>query len=412
MPVQHIIVSEAEAGQKLLQFLQRRLGREVPQSFLLRIIRKGEVRVNKGRKAPFDRIEAGDDVRIPPVSGAAERPSATSNVLPNVSPYAAQTPPAKNAAQHHASTSAGTGTGGGLNVLAETSDLLVLNKPAGLPVQTGSGHRDAVTTRLEHLYAGADFMPTPAHRLDKNTSGLLLVAKSYAMLRTLHELFRREEVECDGAGGVNSVGGTNGANSVHVAHGGKFVVGGGLQKIYVAWVRGDWQMPSGKEERLEDIIAKIDENGQEKMRRVASAPLPSAVKKGITPAAQNAFLPVLDEKTTPQGRYASCVVRRLCYKNGATLLCIRLETGRTHQIRVQLALRGHPIIGDSKYGNSAPRTKMRTGAQNEERNFLRAEKSGLLLHAASITLPDGEQYFCPAPWTGKWAFDVSLLHTV
>ncbi|MFR7887637.1 MAG: pseudouridine synthase, partial [Bilophila wadsworthia] len=151
-------VTAAEAGQKLLQFLSRRF--EEPQSVLHRWIRTGQVRINGGRAKPFDRVELNDEIRVPPFAGAgtkAERVPASSG--------GKELPP----------------------IVAETADVIVFCKPSGLPVHPGTGHTDSLTTRLEAAFAGSPFIPAPVHRLDRDTSGLLLVGKTYAAVRRLSD---------------------------------------------------------------------------------------------------------------------------------------------------------------------------------------------------------------------------------
>ena len=152
-------VTAAEAGQKLLQFLSRRF--EEPQSVLHRWIRTGQVRINGGRAKPFDRVELNDEIRVPPFAGAgtkAERVPASSG--------GKELPP----------------------IVAETADVIVFCKPSGLPVHPGTGHTDSLTTRLEAAFAGSPFIPAPVHRLDRDTSGLLLTLDGELVLDglTLH----------------------------------------------------------------------------------------------------------------------------------------------------------------------------------------------------------------------------------
>ena len=297
-----LTVSPEEAGQKLLQFLARRL--DTPQSVLHRWIRTGQVRRNGKRTQPFARLAEGDAVRLPPFAvqdaKAAENPmDADSLPLPEI--------------------------------LLQTRSVFVCVKPAGLPVHAGTGHTDSLTARLHAHCADGNFLPTPAHRLDKPTSGLLLVARTYVALRALHEAMISRDA---------------------------------LTKIYLAWARGNcpWLEPT----LLEDGIAKIaEEDGFERMELVA---LDHAAKK------------------------ASLTVQRLQERQGASLLRMVLHTGRTHQIRAQLAGRAFPLIGDLKYG----------GPPCEQ---------GLLLHAAQLSfspaladileLPDTD-IFCPPPWQDPW----------
>ena len=259
--VQHWSVTPAEAGQKLLQFLERRLARELPRSALQRWIRTGQVRVDGRRAKPFDRIAAEQVVRIPPYIQ-----DAVSLLFSDQTPeHAAETTPSDV-----------------LDLIHETDELLVLAKPAGLAMHPGTGLHDSLATRLAKAYAGASFMPTAAHRLDRETSGLLLAAKTYGRLQALHELFRERRV----------------------------------LKTYLAWVAGDWTAESVME--LRDQLEKARGQAFERVR-------------------------------TGQGKEAGAMAACLHRIPGASLLAVRLLTGRTHQIRVQLSGRGFPILGDSKY---------------------------------------------------------------
>ena len=288
-----LTVSDEEAGQKMLQFLVRRLG--FARSMLHRWIRTGQVRRNGSRAGAFDRVEAGDSIRVPPfalrMAAVSETVAASGGPLPDI--------------------------------VAELPGLLVLNKPAGLPVQPGSGHADSVASRLAAHFAHLPFKPTPAHRLDKDSTGLLLAATSFERLRTLHEAFTRRE----------------------------------LKKDYLTWVEGIWQQDGLC--TLRDLLEKTGGFGQEKVR-------------------------------SGRGREALCEVVCLRREERRSLLRVTLLTGRTHQIRAQLSVRGHPICGDVKYG-------------------ARPRRGGLLLHAFSMELPEGERFACPPPWSGAWAVPFELL---
>lgn len=290
---QPLLVTAEEAGQKLLQFLARRFGE--PQSVLHRWIRTGQVRINGGRAKPFDRVELGDEVRVPPFAGggaqAAVAAKADRSLLPPI--------------------------------VAETDELIVFCKPAGLPVHPGTGHADSLTARLEKSFAGAPFMPAPVHRLDRDTSGLLLVGKTYAAVRRFSD-----------------------ALAAHAD----------IEKDYLAWARGE--CPWVRATRLEDRLSKRSvEGGREKM--VAGTP-----------------------RHAPDGKEASLTVRRLEVRQGNSLLLVRLHTGRTHQIRAQLAERGFPLIGDVKYGGPPC-------------------EGGLKLHAARLRV-GGSVFAAPPPWGGLW----------
>lgn len=197
-------VTAAEAGQKLLQFLSRRF--DEPQGVLHRWIRTGQVRINGGRAKPFDRVELGDEIRVPPFAGAGaktERASAPSGGV--------ELPP----------------------IVAETDDVIVFCKPSGLPVHPGTGHTDSLTARLEAAFAGSPFIPAPVHRLDRDTSGLLLVGKTYAAVRRLSDALAAHD--------------------------------GSVAKDYLAWVQGE--CPWSRPKRLEDHLAKrtVGAQGREKV---------------------------------------------------------------------------------------------------------------------------------------------------
>lgn len=165
--VSHVEVSEEQAGQRLDNFLTALL-KGVPKSHVYRLLRKGEVRVNKGRSRPDYRLAAGDTVRIPPV----RRPAATE--------------PAP----------AGRATGARLEgaILHEDDRLIVLDKPSGLAVHGGSGLSHGVIEALRAARPDAPYLEL-VHRLDRETSGCLLVAKRRSLLRTLHSLLREGRME-------------------------------------------------------------------------------------------------------------------------------------------------------------------------------------------------------------------------
>lgn len=283
MPKAQIItVTSAESGQKLLQFLERRLTGDVPRSAVQRWIRKGQVRVDKGRKKPFDRIEAGQQVRIPPYTpGETAEPSSQGKLI----------------------------------IAHEDERILAIAKPAGLAAHGGDKIEDSVVARLAARYPDADFRPTLAHRLDKDTSGILLAAKTYESLRTLNDLF----------------------------------ASGGVGKLYLAWVKGPWREPGTI--MLEDQLEKQGAPGNEKVH-------------------------------TGSGKTALAEVTGLISNPKYSLVAVRLLTGRTHQIRVQLASRKHPVVGDRKYG------------KGNERGAMRLHCFAMCFEGLTLTLAP--------PWTGKW----------
>jgi len=164
MSVQYIEVSAADAGQRLDNFLLRHL-KGVPRSKIYRIVRKGEVRINKGRAKPDYKLTAGDSVRIPPV---------------RVSDNSTTTPSQRLIAQVTAA------------IVYEDAHVLVLNKPAGIAVHAGSGVAHGVIEALRAARGSIDFLEL-VHRIDRDTSGCLVLAKSRSVLRQLHDVWRDGE---------------------------------------------------------------------------------------------------------------------------------------------------------------------------------------------------------------------------
>lgn len=168
--VQLLTISDDEAGQRLDNFLLAKL-KGVPKSLIYRIVRKGEVRVNKGRTKPEYKLQADDVVRIPPVRVAEKNDAPISNKLQKVAELE----------QH---------------ILFEDDVLLVLNKPSGTAVHGGSGLSFGVIEALRALRPQARFLEL-VHRIDRDTSGILLVAKKRSALRALHEQLRDKTVQKD-----------------------------------------------------------------------------------------------------------------------------------------------------------------------------------------------------------------------
>lgn len=298
--VSHWRVDPAEAGQKLVRFVDRRFQRAVPLSALQRWIRTGQVRVDGARVRPDTRLGSGQTVRIPP-----HEPG----------PQAILRPAAAD-----------------LTVLHETEDLLILVKPAGLPVHPGSGHADSIAARIRARSKASPWTPTPAHRLDRDTSGLLAVAKSYHRLRQLHESWRSGQV----------------------------------RKAYLAWLSG---------------LAEWDEPAL------------------ITAQAAKARVHDRERMVLGQGKTLASLVWTIARQDRASLALIAPLTGRTHQVRVQLAGLGHPLLGDRKYGGPA---RQDSGAQGR----------GMLLHAWYLAWPGFEQTLLPqwpVPWSTTGLIDEETL---
>ncbi|EGP05741.1 23S rRNA pseudouridylate synthase C [Pasteurella multocida subsp. gallicida str. Anand1_poultry] len=165
-----LTISEDEAGQRIDNYLLAKL-KGVPKSLIYRILRKGEVRVNKGRIKPEYKLQANDIVRVPPVRVSEKEHAPISTKLNKVSQLEKQ-------------------------ILFEDECLLVLNKPSGIAVHGGSGLNFGVIEALRTLRPDARFLEL-VHRLDRDTSGILLVAKKRSALRSLHEQLREKTVQKD-----------------------------------------------------------------------------------------------------------------------------------------------------------------------------------------------------------------------
>jgi 23S rRNA pseudouridine955/2504/2580 synthase len=268
------------AGQRLDNFLIRQL-KGVPKTHVYRIIRSGEVRINKGRVSADTRVEAGDVVRLPPVR-TSERADDKARAM------------AVEVARHGAaSTVGGFAPSREFPILFEDEHLLAIDKPAGVAVHGGSGVAFGVIEQLRMARPEAKFLEL-VHRLDRETSGILLIAKKRVALKNLQEQFRERETD----------------------------------KIYLALVCGAW--PANKKVLDQPLQKYLLADGERRVQVVG--------------------------KEHPDGMRAVTLVKaKAALAVGAlgafTLLEVTIKTGRTHQIRVHLASEGHPIAGDDKYGN-------------------------------------------------------------
>lgn len=261
--VNHISITDADAGQRLDNFLTKIL-KGVPKSHIHRIIRAGEVRLNKKRASPADRIESGNIVRIPPVRTAQkQRPSE------NVPARAFET-------------------------VYEDAALLVINKPAGVAVHGGSGVSFGVIEQIRRARSEAAYLEL-VHRLDKDTSGLLMIAKKRSALVKLHEAIRANR----------------------------------LQKTYLALGVGRLE---GERVHVKLPLFKYTGAQGEKMVRVAEG-------------GQHAHTVLRVLARFSDGLPHSVGISAL------TLAEATLKTGRTHQIRVHMQSQNCPIAGDERYGN-------------------------------------------------------------
>ncbi len=298
--VQLLEVAPELAGQRIDNFLRTQL-KGVPKTLIYRILRKGEVRVNKGRIKPEYKLQAGDIVRVPPLR-LAERDEPA--------------PLAQSLLERLEEA-----------IVYEDKALIVLNKPAGIAVHGGSGLNYGVIEAFRQLRPDAKDIEL-VHRLDRDTSGLLMIAKKRSMLRHLHEALR----------------------------------GDGVDKRYMALVRGDW--PTSK-------------------KRVSAPLLKNNLRSGERMVEVN-----------PEGKEALTefrVLRR--FGEFATLVEASPITGRTHQIRVHAKHAGHSIAGDSKYGDDDFTREIRE--LGGKRLFLHA-------YRLKIELPDGQPLELEAEVDEMW----------
>ncbi len=279
--VKIIKVPEDRDGQRLDNFLLGLL-KGAPRSLIYKIIRDGQVRINGKRAKPEDRLDEGDDIRVPPVKIEQADPN--------------RVPPKGMLERLQAS------------IVFEDKALLVINKPSGIATHGGSGISFGIIEGFRALRPNEPL--ELVHRLDRETSGVLVLAKKRSALLQLQALMRKQDDD------------------------------EGPEKQYLALLVG--RMPSGTM-TVKAALQKSVMQGGERMVRVD-----------------------LDGK--PSISHFTLLERR----GGYSLCKIRIETGRTHQIRVHAAHIGHPVAGDDKYGDKEANKKL-SSQFGLKRLFLHAE---------------------------------------
>lgn len=256
-----ITISNGQAGQRIDNFLVKHL-KGVPKSHIYRLLRSGQVRINSGRKKPHYKLCAGDILRLPPVRISENQnrpvPETVIRLLKE-------------------------------SIIFEDDNLIAINKPSGIAVHKGSGLSFGVIEAFRQIDPQQPL--ELVHRLDRETSGCLLLAKNRQVLAQLHEMLRHE-------------------TAVH------------MEKTYLALLDGVWTQ--GKK-TIDTGISKVKRGGEHIMQ---------IDEDGDRAISHFEPLEIFESSTRP-----------------CSLMQITIDTGRTHQIRAHAQHCGHAIIGDSKYGD-------------------------------------------------------------
>ncbi|WP_374382099.1 RluA family pseudouridine synthase [Thermomonas sp.] len=264
-----VTVPADRAGQRLDNFLLGQL-KGAPRSLVYKLVRSGQVRVNGGRAKAERKLDAGDEVRIPPVR--LQMPDEDG-----------KSPPPK-----------GLLSALDAAIVFEDARLLAISKPSGMASHGGSGVSFGVIETLRALRPNELF--ELVHRLDRDTSGLMVIAKKRSALVELQALLREDH-------------------------------GAGIEKRYLALLAG----------RMPDGVMAVD------------APLHVGLRQGGERHVQ----------VNPAGKPSLSHFRVLERRGGQSYCEVRIETGRTHQIRVHARHIGHPVAGDDKYGDAAANKRLR-----------------------------------------------------
>jgi 23S rRNA pseudouridine955/2504/2580 synthase len=293
--VRYITIDSEYAGQRLDNYLIRML-KKVPREYIYRIIRKGEVRVNKKRQKADYRLQQNDMIRIPPLF-SQNAPSST-GITKNLKDFLCT------------------------QILFENENFIVLNKPSGISVHGGSLHSFGIIEILRAARPELKFLEL-IHRLDKGTSGCLLIAKKKSALNFFQDLLRNQKIK----------------------------------KTYFALVEGHWPLHITE---INAPLLKKDRDSEEQFVRIH-----------------------------PRGKTSITKIKIVTRYKNATLLAVSPLTGRTHQIRVHLMSKGHPIYGDEKYNPNAAKEKIRLFLHAQQLKF----KSSTDEFVYEAPLPDDLKQF-------------------
>ena len=294
---QLIKISPGDAGQRVDNYLFRTLVK-LPKGHVYKIIRSGQVRVNSKRIKPSYKLQEDDNLRIPPTFITDDEQKTLKKM-------------SKKSTEDFAKF-----------ILYEDDKLLIINKPSGLAVHGGSGISHGAI-EMARAYCDDENVQL-VHRIDRDTSGCLLLTKKRSVLRLLHELFRENKIK----------------------------------KEYIAILKGKLS----QEGTITNYLTKNTLSSGERISKISV-------------------------KSCTGAKEAISKFRIMENQDDTTLTSIRLLTGRTHQIRVQSAHLGNPIVGDDKYGD-----------KNFNQEFFASKNGRLLLHARCLEFTlDSKQYRFVAP---------------
>ena len=273
--IQYIDIDESSEDQRIDNFLFKTF-KDVPKNHIFKIIRNGEVRVNKKRVKTLYKLKINDVVRIPPIEFIEKKEKKPSD---NFKPH----------------------------IIYEDEWLLVVDKPSGLAVHGGSGIDFGLIEHMRHIKPEYKFLEL-VHRIDKNTSGVIVIAKKRSALRSMQELFRNKKIK----------------------------------KNYLVAVKGNW------DSKKKEVSLRLE--------------------KKQTPEGHH--VNVVEDLL--KGKLSKSIFYLVKQMQQQSLLSAQIITGRTHQIRVQLAFLGFPVLGDDKYGDFALNKKLQSSGL--KRMFLHAHK--------------------------------------